>query len=233
MQQDSKEKGAFRRAIRNIFIKGLMALVPTAVTILIIVKAYQFVDANFASFIVKGLESLLGRSVPHYIGMAGAVLVVFILGLILASFIGRKIWGAIEFQLHRLPLVRSIYPAMKQITEFVLSEQRVRFHRIVAIPYPRPGMYTLALVTGGGLRSVEKARDAEFLTVFIPTAPAPMTGIIVFVRRDEVIDIPVTVEDALKFVASAGTLTPPSQLPEGALTGRPHIPSAPPKEKNE
>jgi len=153
-----------------------------------------------------------------YIGLLVAIVFVYFIGHFLATFIGRSIWKATEQTVFRLPIVRAVYPTVKEVIEFFLSEQRREYNRVVAVEYPRRGLWSLGLVTGDALRELERATGRELLTVFIPYTPYSITGYIITVPRSEVIDLNVTVEEAFRFVMSGGVIRPDG--PAIAIPGR-------------
>ena len=111
----------------------------------------------------------------------------------------------------RTPVVKRIYPYVKQVTDFLLSERKLEFSRVVAVEYPRKGVWSLGLVTGPGLRTLTHSVRSDLLTVFIPSSPTPVTGYTITVRQDEVIDLPISIDDALRFTVSGGVIVPVGQ----------------------
>jgi uncharacterized membrane protein len=111
----------------------------------------------------------------------------------------------------RLPILRRIYPGAKQVSEFFFSEGKVEFRRVVAIEYPRRGLWSIGFVTGRGFQALMRQAEQELLTVFVPSSPTPITGYIVAVPRREVIDLPITVDEALPFLISGGVIMPPAE----------------------
>jgi uncharacterized membrane protein len=112
-----------------------------------------------------------------------------------------------------MPVVKQIYPYVKQVTDFLFGDKRLQFSRVVLVEYPRKGIWSLGLVTGAGMRTIGRALGEEFLTVFVPSSPTPVTGYVITVRRDEVLDLPISIDDAIRYVVSGGVIMPASQLP--------------------
>jgi uncharacterized membrane protein len=108
----------------------------------------------------------------------------------------------------KLPLVKQVYPYIKQITDFILSRPDFSFSKVVAIQYPRTGVWSLGLVTGKGIQKIVEAHQREFLTVFVPSSPTPFTGYVIMTAKDETIELDMTVEEALRFTVSGGVITP-------------------------
>ncbi len=146
------------------------------------------------------------------------ILLLYLLGKSMAAGIGSFFWGRFEQLIHRLPLVRSVYSAVKQVTDFFFSEQPMKFTRVVAVEYPRLGMWSMAFVTSEGFQDIRAIAQEPLLGVFIPTSPMPMTGYALTVRRREVIDLQITIDEAIQFVVSCGLVIPAHDL--GRLKSR-------------
>ena len=108
----------------------------------------------------------------------------------------------------KTPFLRQIYPYIKQITDFMLTRKKLSFNKVVAIQYPRKGVWSVAMVTGTGLRKVVGSGEKEFLTVFVPTSPTPFTGYVIMTPKDETMELDMTIEEALRFTISGGVITP-------------------------
>jgi uncharacterized membrane protein len=215
-----------RGATKRAFLKGLAALLPTVLTVFIIVKAYQFVSRTAGVWLTgvvsriwtfvwgEGHAALRERAAP-ILGTILALIIVFLaalfVGLVLASFLGRKIWGAIERHLLNLPLIRLIYPPVKQITDFVFGEQQMSFKRVGLAEYPRKGVYSIGFVTGRGFKSLEERTGREMVTFFIPSSPTPFTGYSIQIPRDEIIELDLAVDEVIRYTVSGGVIVPAAQ----------------------
>ncbi len=148
------------------------------------------------------------------IGLIVAIILFYFAGAIMSNVLGRQLRDRGEKIVDRLPLVRRVYPAMKQVTDFFFgdSEQQLKFNRVVAVEYPRKGLFSVGLVTGDTMQTIESAMGEPCMTVFVPSSPTPFTGYVITVPVKDTIDLGITIEDALKFVVSGGVLVPPSQL---------------------
>ena len=140
------------------------------------------------------------------------LIVLYLIGRFFAVGLVRFFWSLIEKIIHRVPLVRNVYSSVKQVTEFMVSESELEFKRIVAVEYPRPGMWTIAFVTGEGLLDVQAAAGEQILAVLVPTNPTPITGYTALVRRSEVIDLDLTIDQACQYIISCGVVVPPHQI---------------------
>jgi len=152
-------------------------------------------------------------------GFIVAVVAVCIFGALLASYVGKSLWRTIEKFIMNTPFLRNVFPYVKQVTDFLLTneEQKKLFSRVVAVEYPRKGIWSVGLVTGSGLEKVVNSVKKEFLTVLIPTSPTPFTGFVITVQKRQTIDLDMTIEEALRFIVSGGVITPGSEHTDSAL----------------
>jgi len=250
--QEVKAARGFWHDFRRFFFRGLAAVLPPLLTIMILVYVFNFVQNKLGKHIDQAVKWMVvqyialrsGQYDPRgpeaawdrvkdtwseyhlsWIGIIVALILIYILGRFLASYVGRALWRMVERALSRTPLVRQIYPSVKQVTDFLLSEPKISFARVVAVEYPRKGIWSLGFVTGSGMRRLEERLGSELVTVFVPSSPTPVTGYTITVRRNETVDLPLTVDEALRFTVSGGVLTPPQQRTE-AKPGWPKEPAA-------
>jgi len=218
-----------RSKFTRFLLTGLAVLLPVFLTGYIVFVLYRFVDTNLGRWIALPLSEALGEPKPSpATRVAGDILAVLLVlglaisaGALAASYIGRKIIGGLQNLLLKLPFVRVIFPYVKQVTDFFLTEQKLRFRSVVAVPYPRRGIYSLGFITGGSMRSLNEAvGEKDMVHIFIPSSPTPVTGYVIFVPRREVIELPVSVDEALRFSISGGVLVPPREVVEAALATR-------------
>ncbi len=213
---------------KRFFIRGLAAFLPTVLTIWIIVSIVTFVQTYMGSYINTGVKWLICKVVQlasdatiaksldefwqdkhlNWFGFLLAIGGIYFFGKFIASFVGRAVWRLTEHTFLRLPIIKQIYPYIKQVTDFLLSERKVKFTRVVAVEYPRKGIWSLGLVTGAGMKTLKEAQAEDLLTVFIPSSPTPVTGYTITVKRDDVIDISMTFDEALRFTVSGGVIMP-------------------------
>jgi uncharacterized membrane protein len=223
---------------KTYFLRGLAVLLPTIVTIGIFVWGYTWIQDNISRHIAFGLNKLItfiageafvtehldGRAMNIALSAAGflvALLVVFIVGALLASVVGRSLWHMVEKFIMNTPFLRQVYPYVKQVTDFFLTreEQKEMFSRVVAVEYPRKGIWSVGFVTGSGIPKVVDSVKREFLTVLIPTSPTPFTGFVIMVPRKNTIDLDMTIEQALRFTVSGGVIAPGQNQNVPALPG--------------
>jgi uncharacterized membrane protein len=220
---------------RSYFLRGLAVLLPTILTIWIFVWGYNFIQNNISVHInwglvwitmkLKGLEweNQAAKDVwsGFWVDGAGsiagfilALIFAFIVGMILASVVGRSLWRYVEKLIMNVPFIRRVYPYIKQITDFLLIQNKndQLFLRVVGVEYPRKGIWSIGMVTGEGLPRLVNNFRKEFVTVLIPTSPTPFTGFVIMVPKKDTIELDITVEEALRFAVSAGVITPSTKL---------------------
>jgi uncharacterized membrane protein len=153
-------------------------------------------------------------------GFLVALVGVCVLGALLASYVGKSLWRTVEKFIMNVPFVRRVFPYVKQLTDFLLTDgdQKKLFSRVVAVEYPRRGIWSLGFVTGYGLREVVHTVRREFLTVFIPTSPSPLTGFVITVPKRQTIDLGMTIEEGFRLVITVGVVAPGSGHAAAALS---------------
>jgi uncharacterized membrane protein len=207
----------------------LAVLLPTIVTIWIFLWGYKFIQENISIYINRGIVRLVMflQGEPQYLseeemvkfwvegwgsiaGFLIALIVVYIVGVILASVIGRTLWRMVEKFIMNTPFLKQVYPYVKQVTDFLLTheEQKKMLSRVVAVEYPRKGVWSVGYVTGSGIRKIVEGRDKEFVTILIPTAPTPLSGFVIMAPKEDTIDLDMSIEEALRFIISAGVIAP-------------------------
>ena len=139
------------------------------------------------------------------------ILLLYLLGKFIAASIGRFFWRLFERGVGQVPLVRNVYNAVKQVTDLFLQEHELEYSRIVAVEWPRKGIWSVALVTGESMIDIEAAANEPVLSVLIPTSPMPMTGFALTVKKSETIDLNISFDQAIQFIVSCGVVVPPGQ----------------------
>ena len=219
---------SIKKRFKSYFLRGLAVLLPTILTIWILAWGYRFIQENISIHISRGLVGLimfvqgdggipkdklndiLVEGAGSVIGFLVAVVTVVIVGAMLASVVGRALWRMIEKFIMNTPLLRRVYPYVKQITDFLFTQNQHEkmFSRVVAIEYPRKGIWSIGLVTGSGLKKIVDNVEKEFLTILIPNSPTPITGYVIMVPKEQTIALDMTIEEAFRFAISAGVITP-------------------------
>lgn len=153
--------------------------------------------------------------------LCGFVLLLYLLGKFMAAGAGVFVWGPFERGITRVPLVRNVYSSVKQVSDFLLSERNIEYSRVVAVEWPRKGVWCIALVTGSSLRDIQAAANEEVLSVLVCTSPMPMTGFTVTVKKSETIDLNISIDQAIQFVVSCGVVVPQDDLERMQSPGEP------------
>lgn len=196
---------------KRFLVTGLATLLPTLLTVYLlyvaVVTIHQRVGKKF-----NDLFNIPEDSWQIFLGDAIALVlllgIIWLAGFMVATYIGKALFRRLDRTYRRIPLIRVVYPALKQVSDFFLARRSVRFSRVVAIEYPRRGIFSIAFVTGDGLSQITAKNGEQLMTVFVPSSPTPITGYTVFVRRSEVISLNLSVDEAIKLVVSAGVIVP-------------------------
>jgi len=217
---DSPVKHGVVWRLRNYFLTGIVITAPIIITAYI---AWQFV--GWVDGIVTPLlpvdyrpETYLRFPIPG-LGLVIVAVLLTVVGFLTANILGRTLVQFGESVLNRMPVVRSIYFALKQIFETVFSQSSQSFKDVVLIEYPRQGIWTLAFVTGQGEGEVRRLLDEDVVSVFVPTTPNPTSGFVLFLPRRDCRYMAMTVEEGLKLVISGGVLSPPDRGAAGQSNG--------------
>lgn len=149
-------------------------------------------------------------AIPFFLSLF--ILLLYLLGKFMAAGIGRFFWHRFELGINRLPLIRTVYSSVKQISDFLFTEREIEYTRVVAVEYPRKGIWSLGLVTGESMLDIRSAANEPVLSVLIPTSPMPVTGFTVTILKSETVDLNITVDQAFQFIVSCGVVVPPHQM---------------------
>lgn len=194
--------------LRRFLVAGLLVWLPVGVTILVFKVLLDLVDELlFLVPVAYRPETVLGFRIPG-LGAVLALIVLFSTGMLVANLLGRALVVRGEALLGRIPFVRTIYGAVKSFTEIVLGGRSTSFKKVLLIEYPRKGVYRIALQTSEAVPELEAVTRHELVTAFVPNTPNVASGFTVFVPRAEVIELSMSVEEALKLVLSLGVVVP-------------------------
>ena len=230
----------FSEDFRRFFLRGLSALLPTLITLWLLIWVWSFLWENLGRHIITTIVWTWNKLIAHelmpfqptvytrwywqeampgwavqLIGVGLAILIIYMIGLLVGNLIGRTIWRLAEMAVMRIPLVRAIYPAVKQVTDFLLAERKTHFEgsRVVAVQRDARQVWSIGLVTGGGLTPLNESVGRDMVTVFIPSTPTSFSGYVVVVPREAVVELPLTVEEAMRLLVSGGVIVPGSPRP--------------------
>lgn len=203
----------FMGRLRAYFLAGVLVTAPIAITAYIAWYFISFIDNTVRPLIPAGYlpDSYLPFSVPG-LGLLVVILALTLIGAFAAGYVGRLLLRAGEGVVARMPVVRSVYGALKQIFETVLAKKSNAFREVVMVEYPRHGLWSLGFITGTAHPEMQKVSAEEMVHVFIPCAP-PTAGYLIVAPRREVVVLNMSVEDGLKLVVSGGIVSPPDRHP--------------------
>jgi uncharacterized membrane protein len=194
-------------ALRRYLMAGLLVWVPLGVTLLIVAFLVDLMDQTLR-LLPDSIqpENILGFRIPG-LGAVLTAVIVFVTGMIVTNLFGMQLFNIGERILQRIPLVRSIYASVKQVTESMFSSGK-SFRKVVLVEYPRKGMWSLAFQTGTGAEEIRNKTGRDVTNVFIPTTPNPTSGFFLMVPREDVIELDMSVDDGLKMLLSVGVVVP-------------------------
>ena len=196
-------------ALRKWLIAGLLVIVPLVITLGVLNWIIGTLDQTLAILPEAWQpDKLLGVHIPGF-GVILTLLILLIVGGIASNFIGRKLVGWGDALVRRIPVVRSIYSSVKQVSDTVFSDSGNAFRTAVMVQWPREGVCTVAFVTGQPNGEVAALLRDDYVSVFVPTTPNPTGGYFVLVRKSECIELEMSVDAALKYIVSMGVVAPP------------------------
>jgi len=195
--------GEVFRKLRTYFITGLLVISPVVVTAWILWKLFRFTDGFLGELIARYTE----RSIPGLGFIATVVLVLFI-GLFASNLLGRRLIGLGEYVLRKIPFVNRLYVGVQQIAGVVFRDKKPLFQKVVAVEFPRKGVYAVAFLTNEITSPFDPEGAEEMVTVFLPTTPNPTSGYLLLLSSKEVHSLPMNVEEGVKFVVSGGAVVP-------------------------
>lgn len=238
---------SFWEDFRRFFLRGLAAVTPTLITLWLVLWVWNFLWSSLGQHLIWVIQriwlegvyrGILSEQSAGYIkwywradlmrtrivGVLLAVLMVYIVGVFVGNFIGQTAWRLVEVSVMRIPLIRTIYPAVKQVTDFLLAERQGQFEasRVVAVEPHAKGIWSIGLVTGAGLPPLSAATAKEMVTVFVPSSPTAFSGYVLMVPRESVVELPLSVEEAMRLLVSGGVIAPAILAGDAATAGHDH-----------
>lgn len=205
----------FGGGMKKYFITGLLIWVPLAITAWVLALIVRTMDQTLL-LLPEAIrpEHLLGVYIPG-IGVIATLLVVFLTGLVTANIIGQRLLRFWEGVLSRIPVVKSVYYSVKQVSDTLFSSSGEAFRKALLVQYPREGVWTIAFQTGQPGGDVVNYLDGEFVSIYVPTTPNPTSGFFLMLPRKDVIELDMSVDEALKYIISMGVVAPAMRNPAG------------------
>jgi uncharacterized membrane protein len=200
---------SFSVRLRNYFLAGVLVTAPLTITVWLALQIVAFFDSTVRDLIPQSYnpEMHLPFSIPG-IGLVVFLIGITLIGALAAGLMGRFVMRTAERLVNSMPVVRTIYNALKQIFETVLKTKTDAFRHVVLIEYPRRGIWCLGFLSGETEGEVQNLTDEAMLNVFLPTTPNPTSGFLLFLPKRDVIILRMTVEEGIKMVVSGGLVTP-------------------------
>ncbi|KPJ66338.1 hypothetical protein AMJ44_08495 [candidate division WOR-1 bacterium DG_54_3] len=198
--------------ISGYFLRGLITLLPLLITIWLLYFIFTFLDSILGNIITL----IAGRHIPG-LGLVITVILIFLVGFFATYIIGAQLFKLGEELLSRVPIVKSIYFAVKQINDVLFMQKTAEeYRRACIVEYPRKGIWSLGFVTSDAAAEIEAKAKEKMINVFVANTPTPATGFLIVVPAREVILLDMKIEDAFKYIVSGGVLKPstlPSEIP--------------------
>lgn len=204
-------------SLRRYLIAGLLVWLPILVTVLVLKFLIDLVDSTLLILPATWQpDQLLGVHIPG-LGLLLSGVVLFITGMVVTNLLGSSMVKVWEGLLARIPVVRAIYSASKQLTETLFSGKGKSFRKVVMVRFPHPGVWTVAFVTGEGMLEGNNKTGKDLVNVFVPTTPNPTGGYFLMVPREDMIELDMSVDAGIKLILSAGAVVPEDKRPDAPV----------------
>ncbi len=195
--------------MKKYFITGLLVLVPLFITVWVISGLVGMMDQSLLLLPETWRpKAQLGLDIPG-MGAVLTLLIIFVTGVIATNFFGKRLILVWEALLARVPVVKSIYASVKQVSDTLFSDSGNAFRQAVLVEFPKPGVWTIAFVTGKPGGDVANHLSGDYLSVYVPTTPNPTGGYFLMLPRADVVELDMSVDEALKYIISMGVVAPP------------------------
>jgi uncharacterized membrane protein len=218
------QKPGLIRSLRNYFLTGTIVAAPIIITAYLAWSVITTID-HWVDLLIPpryNPEAYFGFAFPG-LGVLIALVSLTLLGALTANFFGRFLIRTGERLLDRMPVIRSVYSTLKQVFETVMSTNSTSFQNVVLLEYPRLGIWTIGFVSGPNKGEVQKRVGGEIVNVFVPTTPNPTSGFLLFVPQGDLIYLDMSIDEGLKYVISAGLVTPQELAQKAKVAKTPKI----------
>ncbi|HRP25320.1 DUF502 domain-containing protein [Thauera sp.] len=199
--------------MKKYFITGLLIWIPLAITFMVLAWIVNSLDAILL-WLPNGFQprDYIGIDIPG-VGVVASLLIVFFTGLVAANVLGQKLVQLWEALLARIPVVKSIYYSVKQVSDTLFSSSGQAFRKALLVQYPRQGSWTIAFLTGQPGGDAANHLPGDYVSVYVPTTPNPTSGFFLMMPRADVVELDMSVDEALKYIISMGVVAPPLRRP--------------------
>jgi len=201
------------RRLNKYFLAGLIVLGPLGLTVLVVQWIVGVMDRTILGLLPEALHpaALVGRHIPG-LGVIGTLLLVLLVGMLASNIFGRTLVNYSEWVFSHTPGIKGVYNLFKQMTDTLFSKDKGGFRKVVLIEYPRRGIWTVAFLTGTTRGELERVVARPMVNVFVPTTPNPTSGFFLLLPAEDVVELRMTVDEALKMVVSVGMVVPPDRV---------------------
>jgi uncharacterized membrane protein len=198
--------------MKKYFFTGLVILIPLAITVWVLKIIINTMDQSL-QLLPASLQpkALFGFDIPG-IGAVLTILIILVTGVLATNFFGKQILVAWESLLNRIPVVKSIYSSVKQVSDTLFSSSGQAFRKALLVQYPRQGSWTIAFQTGVPSHEVAAHLHGDHISVYVPTTPNPTSGFFLMMLKSDVIELEMSVDEALKYIVSMGVVGPDGKL---------------------
>jgi Uncharacterized conserved protein len=193
--------------IRRYFVAGLLTILPLALSVYILLVLFRIVDGILGRYLNVYLKGLLGFYIPG-LGLILFLAIIFLSGILSIHFFGARLHLFLGTALARFPLLSYIYPSVKKVFEFVFSDSKLGFKKVVLVQYPSKGIWSMGFIANDGYAEAEAKTGKVFYNIYVPSTPNPTTGFFFFVPKDEVVMLDIGIKEAMRLVMSGGLLNP-------------------------
>lgn len=189
-------------------ITGLVVWLPIIATLVILRFLLDILDKTMALLpAAYHPENLIGMKIPGF-GVVLSLVILIVTGVLATNLLGQKLMSLSEKILDKIPLVRTIYNATKQMIQAIISTNSQAFRKVLLVEYPRKGLWSVAFQTGEANKEIDGNIEQKLVSIFIPTTPNPTSGFLMMVPKEDIIELDMTTDEALKFIISLGVMPP-------------------------
>lgn len=191
------------KKLKQYLIAGLIAIIPAFLTVYALLFIFNFFDGILGGLVNNYLKSKLGFYIPG-LGLVISLLIILTTGFIVTQFVGKRIFHILEKLFTELPLIKNIYPALKQLALFIFAQKEFGFQKVVLVEYPSKGIWSVGFLTNDRPKEVTSLLGKEMVAVFVPNSPGPLTGYVIFIEKSELRFPDISVPEAINIVLSGG-----------------------------